>query len=121
MHSRCRAPRAASLTALALALAGCAGSPPTAESLAGDWQFIRTSAWIRIAPDGRTFQCRQGRSGTLFRSLGRLQGATITWQQEWEPDTVALRGGWLVLTGPHGSFSFGKPLDPLPVLCEAPF
>ena len=117
----CQAPPGALLVALAGALAGCASARATTESLAGDWQFIRTSAWIRIAPDGRAFQCRQGRSGALFRSLGRLQGATITWQQEWEPDTVVRRGDALVLTGPHGSFSFGKPIDPLPVLCEAPF
>lgn len=113
--------RAALLSALGVALAGCAGAPATPESLAGDWQFIRKSVWIRIMPDGRTFQCREGRSGALFRSVGRLQGARITWQQEWEPDTVDLRGGWLVLTGPNGSFSFGKPIDPLPALCEAPF
>lgn len=107
--------------ALAAALAGCAVAPPAPEALAGDWQYIRTSAWVRILPDGRTFQCRQGRSGALFRSVGQLQAATITWQQEWQPDSVALRGGWLVLTGPHGSFSFGKPVDPLPALCEPPF
>jgi hypothetical protein len=112
---------AALLSALGIALAGCAGAPATPESLAGDWQFIRKSVWIRIMADGRTFQCREGRSGALFRSVGRLQGARITWQQEWEPDTVDLRGGWLVLTGPNGSFSFGKPIDPLPALCEAPF
>jgi hypothetical protein len=116
-----RKARMALLCALACAAGGCASSVPAPESLVGDWQFPRTSAWIRIAPDGRTFQCRQGRSGALFRAVGRLRGSTITWSQEWEADTVVRRGDAIVLTGPYGSFTFGKPVDPLPGVCEAPF
>jgi hypothetical protein len=121
MVPRWSAPRTALLFALACVTLGCAGNSAAPESLTGDWQFVRTSAWIRIAPDGRTFQCRQGRSGAVFRSVGRLRDSTITWVQEWEPDSVVRRGEAIVLTGPYGSFVFGKPLDPLPVACEAPF
>lgn len=106
-----------------LALAGCAGSAKSKvpANLIGDWQFVRTSAWVRIAPDGRAFQCRHGRSGQLFRAVGRLNGSRITWEQVWEPDEVARRGDAVVLAGPYGSFTFGRPLDPLPAICEAPF
>jgi hypothetical protein len=109
--------------AVILSLAGCASSPKpkVPAELIGDWQYIRTSAWARIAPDGRVFQCRHGRSGQLFRGVGRLDGSVIAWEQIWEPDQVARRGDALMLTGPYGSFLFGRPLDPLPAICEAPF
>ena len=106
-----------------MALAGCAtaSKPKVPADLVGDWQYIRTAAWVRIVPDGRAFQCRHGRSGSLFRAVGRLQRSVIEWEQIWEPDHVARRGEMLVLSGPYGSFVFGRPLDPLPAICEAPF
>src|SRR5512134_246661 len=87
------------LCAAIMALAGCAsGSKPKVPAeLVGDWQYIRTAAWVRIAPDGRAFQCRHGRSGSLFRAVGRLQRSVIEWEQIWEPDHVARRGEVLVL------------------------
>lgn len=119
----CAWPGCALLGAAMLALAACASSPKSKvpAELIGDWQFVRTSAWVRIAPDGRAFQCRHGRSGKLFRAVGRLNGSVIAWEQVWEPDEVARRGDALMLTGPYGSFLFGRPLDPLPAICEAPF
>jgi hypothetical protein len=115
--------RCAWLCVAILALAGCASSAGTKvpAELIGDWQYIRTAAWLRIAPDGRVFQCRHGRSGNLFRAVGRLNRSVIEWEQVWEPDDVARRGEALVLTGPYGSFVFARPLDPLPAICEAPF
>jgi hypothetical protein len=111
------------LCAAIMALAGCAtaSKPKVPPELVGDWQYIRTAAWVRIAPDGRAFQCRHGRSGSLFRAVGRLQRSVIEWEQIWEPDHVARRGEVLVLSGPYGSFVFGRPLDPLPAICETPF
>jgi hypothetical protein len=118
-----RRARCAWLCAALLALAGCAGSgrPKVPAELTGDWQYIRTAAWVRISPDGRVFQCRHGRSGALFRAVGRLNRSVVEWEQVWEPDQVARRGEALVLTGPYGSFVFGRPLDPLPAICEPPF
>jgi len=121
MIPRWSAARAALLCGVVCAGAGCASRPPAAAALVGDWQFNPRHVWIRIAPDGRAFQCREGRSGMLFRAVGRVQGSTIAWEQEWEPDSVVRRGDAIVLSGPYGSFVFGKPQDPLPALCEAPF
>lgn len=109
------------LGASVCALAACAASPKIDRSLVGDWQYVRTSAWVRITPDGRAFQCRQGRSGAVFRSVGRVQGATIEWEQIWGTDELQRRGESIVLEGTYGTFSFGKALDPMPPACETPF
>jgi hypothetical protein len=98
------------LRIVVLAFFSCVGyaqTPAALPSIAGLWQFAENSAWIRIDENGSAYQCRIGKEGTVYSSMGAFVAPnSIEWRAIWGVDKISLRTGTMLLKGPYGEFEF---------------
>jgi hypothetical protein len=89
--------------------AGYAQTPTALTSVAGLWQFAENSVWIQIDENGSAYQCRIGKEGTVYSSMGSFVAPnSIEWRAIWGVDRISLRSGAIVLKGPYGEFEFHR-------------
>jgi hypothetical protein len=97
-----------------------AASVTVLDSIVGPWQFPDRSVWVEIKADGSAFQCRRAPSGTIYTSKGSfVPPDMIVWLDIWGTDKVSRVGETITLTGKWGSFSYGKPTEPMSDQCSS--
>jgi len=96
--------------------------PSVPASIAGLWQFGEHTVWIRIDPNGTTYQCRIAPGGTVYTSEGTFAPpSSIRWRQIWGTDQASNpQAGALILKGPYGSFEYHATSQPMYGACAAP-
>jgi hypothetical protein len=95
-----------------LAFCSCGGyaqTPAALPSISGLWQFAENSVWIQIDENGSAYQCRIGKEGTVYSSMGAFVAPnSIEWRAIWGVDKISARSGMMLLEGPYGEFEFHR-------------
>jgi hypothetical protein len=96
--------------------------PPEDGSFIGLWKYPDRFVWIKITEEGRAFQCRIAKDGTVFRSEGTLlEGDKILWQDIWGVDSITREANHIALDGKYGKFEYEFSDIEMDPACEAPF
>ena len=88
---------------------GYAQTPSALPSVAGLWQFAENTVWIQIDENGSVYQCRIGKGGTVYSSIGTFVApSSIEWRAIWGTDKISLHSGTMLLKGPYGEFEYHR-------------
>jgi len=115
--------------ALVVGLCGCRfiakcpanTSANSANAYAGLWAYPGAAVWIKILPDGRTFQCRISSNRTALRSAGVFREGQINWERLWGTDTITRDKTTITLCGRFGTFTYTKTEGEMDASCQSPF